>query len=218
MVEGGYPIDRFDGKVEEHLLCPICGNVLKDPVSCNNDHIFCGECITLYLQNSATCYSCEEKLDKDNLRVPILARKLLGKLKIKCTYAKRGCKVFVQINELSGHEESCGFFPKECENKGCTEVVNFQDYAWHKDAVCEHRNFSHLQCEKTRTEAEIAAKTIESLSKEVCNMNKQIDTIVSFRASKFSSSNDVVIIGGIHGNTDYPTKNVEIYSWKNKIW
>ena len=42
---GGYEEERFEHEVDSKLLCPICSNVLKDPVQCQNEHYFCRSCI-----------------------------------------------------------------------------------------------------------------------------------------------------------------------------
>lgn len=34
----GYEITRFEGEVDEELLCPICSGVLEDPVQVSVSH------------------------------------------------------------------------------------------------------------------------------------------------------------------------------------
>jgi len=34
----GYEIARFEGEVDEELLCPICSGVLEDPVQVDQRH------------------------------------------------------------------------------------------------------------------------------------------------------------------------------------
>ncbi len=38
---GGYPQERFQYPVDKNFFCPICTEVLKDPVQCHNQHYFC---------------------------------------------------------------------------------------------------------------------------------------------------------------------------------
>lgn len=38
---GGYATNRFQITVDSNFLCPICAEVLKDPVQCRNQHYFC---------------------------------------------------------------------------------------------------------------------------------------------------------------------------------
>ena len=44
---GGYSEDRFQTPVDNNFFCPICTDVLKDPVQCHNQHLFCRACITI---------------------------------------------------------------------------------------------------------------------------------------------------------------------------
>ena len=48
----------------EDLICPICFNILKNPISCSNNknaHSFCKKCIDQYLKEKDKCPIC--KLD-----------------------------------------------------------------------------------------------------------------------------------------------------------
>jgi len=37
----GYDIARFEGEIDEELLCPICSGVLEDPVQVSPMHTDC---------------------------------------------------------------------------------------------------------------------------------------------------------------------------------
>jgi len=37
----GYEITRFEGEVDEELLCPICSGVLEDPVQVSDYQMSC---------------------------------------------------------------------------------------------------------------------------------------------------------------------------------
>ena len=36
----GYDVNRFDGAVDEELICPICSFILEDPVQVLSGHFY----------------------------------------------------------------------------------------------------------------------------------------------------------------------------------
>ena len=46
----GFDVSWFQGEVDEELLCPICSEVLEDPLQAPScEHAFCSECINEWL-------------------------------------------------------------------------------------------------------------------------------------------------------------------------
>jgi len=55
----GYDIARFDGEIDEELLCPICSGVLEDPVQVSMMHIDWQTSIIAYTSiGRLHCISC----------------------------------------------------------------------------------------------------------------------------------------------------------------
>ena len=95
---GGYAENRFQGSVDKNFFCPICTDVLKDPVQCHNQHYFCRSCITKHLQNSRTCPVCMEKLAEEALsKPPRIVQDYLDGLVIDCEHSERGCTNLVEL-------------------------------------------------------------------------------------------------------------------------
>ena len=101
----GYEDNRFENAVSQNFHCPICLNVLKEPVMCRrNQHYFCTSCITRHLGNSPTCPTCMEELTVETLtQVPRIVTNCLSELNIRCDYFSRGCREFVQLGNLATH-------------------------------------------------------------------------------------------------------------------
>ena len=147
--EEGYDDSRFEVKdpISSGFHCPICMNVLKDPVMCRkNQHYFCRGCITKHLKNSKNCPTCQDKLRVDTLvNVPRIVTEYLSELRIRCDFYSRGCREVVHLGDLKRHVSICGFAAVKCSNEGCHAVTNRQDASRHKTEVCEFRYEKRLR-------------------------------------------------------------------------
>ena len=149
----GYEDELFQYPVGPSLHCCICTNVIKDPVMCHNEHIFCRACITRHLTNSHTCPTCMQPLTVETLKQATRGiRNLLSELQIRCEFFDRGCRKFVQVGDLERHLADCGFAPAVCSNEGCQLEVNKQDLLHHETAVCELRRVKCHSCNDIRRE------------------------------------------------------------------
>ena len=187
--ETGYEDELFQYPVGPSLHCCICTNVIKDPVMCHNEHIFCRACITTHLMYSPTCPTCMQPLTVEKLRqAPRGIRNLLSELQIRCEFFDRGCGKFVQLGDLERHIADCGFAPAVCSNEGCQFVVNKQDLLHHETAVCELRRVKCHSCNDIRREmdtmkVDLAAMNIkldkndENLRCKIENVKAEVKTV-----------------------------------------
>ena len=167
--ETGYEDELFQYPVGPSLHCCICTNVIKDPVMCHNEHIFCRACITTHLMYSQTCPTCMQPLTVETLRqAPRGIRNLLSELQIRCEYFDRGCGKFVQLEDLERHVADCGFAPAVCSNEGCQFVVNKQDLLHHETALCELRRVKCRSCNEIRRE-------MDTMKVDLATMNVKLD-------------------------------------------
>jgi E3 ubiquitin-protein ligase NRDP1 len=92
----GYDVARFLGDVENDVICPICREVLEDPLQVPEcEHAFCKDCIQEWLTRQTWCPIDRGELVADRLKpVPRILRNLLSKLDISCDNAKYGCQVW----------------------------------------------------------------------------------------------------------------------------
>ncbi|XP_028414518.1 kelch-like protein 41 isoform X3 [Dendronephthya gigantea] len=138
----GYDVGRFQGEVNEDLLCSICQEVPKDPRLCQHkDHIFCFAHISRHLvQNSQTSPVCRDPLTQETLRRPTgFLKNYWEGLKIKCDHDERGCPDYVRLEHLPRHVEECGYAPVMCRNEGCDTEVNRRDIETHEKNFCQFR-------------------------------------------------------------------------------
>ena len=180
--ETGYEDELFQYPVGPSLHCCICTNVIKDPVMCHNEHIFCRACITTHLMYSQTCPTCMQPLTVESLRQATRGiRNLLSELQIRCEYFDRGCGKFVQLGDLKRHVADCGFAPAVCSNEGCQLVVNKQDLLHHETAVCELRRVQCHSCNDIRREMDtvnvvLAAMNVK-LDKNDENLKSNVENV-----------------------------------------
>ena len=184
--ETGYEDELFQYPVGPSLHCCICTNVIKDPVMCHNEHIFCRACITTHLMCSPTCPTCMQPLTVETLRqAPRGIRNLLSELQIRCEYFDRGCGKFVQLGDLERHVAECGFAPAVCSNEGCQLVVNKHDLLHHETAVCELRRVKCHSCNDIRRE-------MDTMKVDLAAMSVKLDKVENVKAEVKAVKEDVV--------------------------
>ena len=169
---GGYEEDRFENEVDSTLLCPICRNVLKDPVQCPNEHYCCRSCIVKYLhESSETCPTCQHHLTEETLtKPPRLLTNMLQNLKIGCDHAKRGCQELIKLEFLDRHVKRCGYSPTRCTNPGCSQVINQHERERHENELCR---FRMLVCEDCKQQVSWNSSRVHP-----CFMRKEMDDLV----------------------------------------
>ena len=168
---GGYEEERFENEVDSTLLCPICRNVLKDPVQCPNEHYCCRSCIVKYLhESSERCPTCQHHLTEETLRKPPrLLTNMLQNLKIRCDHAKRGCRELIKLEFLDHHVKSCGYSPRRCTNSGCSQVINQHEKERHESELCR---FRMVVCEDCKQQVSWNSSRVHP-----CFMRKEMDDL-----------------------------------------
>ncbi|XP_076286699.1 E3 ubiquitin-protein ligase NRDP1 elgi isoform X1 [Lasioglossum baleicum] len=153
----GFDLTRFQGEVDQELICAICSGVLEDPVQVSNmlqapecEHTFCRTCITEWIKRQATCPLDRTQIDTTLLRVaPRILRNLLARLCISCDNVTHGCQEIVKLNSLASHLEQCEYNPDRpmlCE-QGCNVVIPKNELKDH-NCVRELRNIIQTQEQK----------------------------------------------------------------------
>ncbi len=167
---GGYPEDRFQASVDKNFFCPICTDVLKDPVQCHNEHYFCRSCITKHLKNSQTCPVCMEKLTEEALTKPArIVTGYLDGLMINCDHSERGCTELVELGCLETHISVCKYRPVTCPNERCETIVNMADLEQHISEDCEYRQVFCEECDENMS--------LKKYGKHGCCISKDLNAM-----------------------------------------
>lgn len=138
----GFDVGRFQGNVDEELICPICSQVLEHPVQAPKcEHAFCLTCIMEWLSHQPTCPVDRIGISSSELQpVPRILKNLLARLVIACDYAGTGCQAMVKLESLQSHVQDCEHNPQKpvsCE-QGCGLVIP-------KDNVKDHNCVKELR-------------------------------------------------------------------------
>ncbi|XP_046841970.1 kelch-like protein 12 [Xenia sp. Carnegie-2017] len=232
--ECGYDESRFKNAVDENFRCAICLNVAKDARMCqHNEHIFCRSCIEEHLRvNAQRCPQCQDYLTVATLLPARVINNMISKLKINCDYAIRGCKEFINVEDLKRHVKNCGFAPVLCSNERCDQEINKRDKIKHETELCEYRkipshDFAEIKemfqqsfegKEKMQKEMMKSKREMRNIQQNLSTMtkNEHVKTLPSpIEGMKNSGKEDILIAGG---DSFCSSKSVEIFSWKEKKW
>lgn len=147
----GFELTRFQGEVDEELVCPICSGVLEDPLQAPVcEHAFCRACIQEWISRQPNCPVDRQHITSVQLRpVPRILRNLLSRLCINCDNAEYGCTRVLKLDTLATHLEECEHNPKRlipCE-QGCGLVIPKDELKDH-NCIKELRALVHTQQQK----------------------------------------------------------------------
>lgn len=135
----GFAVERFQGEVEEDLICPFCNKVLQEPVAGKCGHTFCKECLDKYLaRRREECPVCQADLSKVTGAQEELVGKL-EKLSLHCTNHESGCDAILDYYKLTEHlDTECILRSVSCRHKNCPNKVPQKDLEAHMEK-CDYR-------------------------------------------------------------------------------
>ena len=146
--------DSIDKDKDEDLICPICLQILCNPVCCSdkiNSHSFCKECIDEFLKEKEKCPICklifEYKINKN-----IIDK--LSLLSFYCKFKNEGCDKILSYSEYLTHINECKYNNNkyECQiSKYNYENIEFEKcgYIGNKKELKNHFNlcaFYKMKC------------------------------------------------------------------------
>lgn len=110
----GFDLNRFQSTVQEEFICPICHDVLQEPVSLRGcEHVFCSKCINDWLQHNKKkiCPIDRNETDRNQFQTPLrLFCNLLNELLIRCEFNE--CNQLVKLSDLDYHNKCCIYNPE----------------------------------------------------------------------------------------------------------
>ncbi|XP_038196254.1 tripartite motif-containing protein 30A-like [Arvicola amphibius] len=125
--------------IKEEVSCPICLELLKDPVSANCNHIFCRACITLNYESSkgkegeGICPVCRDSYLFGNLRPNWHVANIVERLKEFKSSPEKEQKV----NVCAQHEEKLQLFCEKDMVAICWLCERSQEHRGHQTALIE---------------------------------------------------------------------------------
>jgi len=139
-------VDNFYPPLEDEFICPICLDVLKDPVQteCAGGHRFCYDCIFQHTKrNGRYCPTDRETLPGSKFfQDRAIRRKILDKT-VRCPNSL--CDQILSIRELLKHFSQCYFEKIEC-TLGCGVTVIRGEVDNHLNYECSARKVACRYC------------------------------------------------------------------------
>ena len=106
---------RSPGKWAEHLKCPICHNICRDPIVCKTYNIkYCEECISTHLEIRYNCPLCRTPWEEEKLDPTI--RGIIQEIEVKCKFP--GCDSIQTIGQMQEHMLTCQHRTRSCQGCG----------------------------------------------------------------------------------------------------
>ena len=129
-------ITRDPAQIED-LRCPICSELVYEPILTSCGHLFCGKCVS----GQSSCPACGVELQ--HFRNHRDERKVKS-LKVKCPNWEKGCEWQGDLGDTAQHTgTNCQMQPIPCP-KGCKEQMLRGDLK--HDAVCAQRAYKCPHC------------------------------------------------------------------------
>ena len=124
----------------EEAKCPICLELMKEPVSTSCEHLFCQNCI----KDQPTCPTCRKRFtttpDRGSVRI-------VKAFKVKCPNSVEGCKWQGDLGDAEEHlEEKCQHQKVKCPNR-CGSKLDRKHLRRHTQRDCTHRPYKCPYCD-----------------------------------------------------------------------
>ena len=88
---------------EDYFKCPICFDILIDPVIDKCGHTFCKKCIKNHLKNNLLCPFSKLEIGKNDLYRNLILKNILDENNFKCEF----CKKRILYKKLKNHKKIC---------------------------------------------------------------------------------------------------------------
>ena len=133
--------DVFVEEPQDDLRCPICIQVLTDPVQTRCGHRFCRQCIEqLLTSGNALCPIDREPLPQENIFPDNAVKLQINRLRVRCPHHKKGCTWVGDRSDKYAHMQTCSHSYGKCQQ--CGEAMALRLIKEHRE-VCPRRS---VQC------------------------------------------------------------------------
>lgn len=137
-------VDQLEATLSE-LQCPICQQILQNPLQTSCGHLFCKHCLLEALQRRPRdCPLCRQR--HTHMKDAFNQRKI-GNLQVKCSNHAKGCLWVGMLSSVEDHATSCELETVECPN-GCNSQMLRKDVTEHVQELCLNRAYTCQYCGK----------------------------------------------------------------------
>ena len=134
---------------DDRWLCPICLDLLSDPVEtpcCHN--LFCEKCV----RGLVRCPLCNRYMETCAPNIPV--RRILDDMVIKCRHQL--CDKFYKRRDIEKHEKFCEMALMKCRySRSCGDIVR-KDLETHEAEECNYRPVEcPMQCTRVMPKSQV---------------------------------------------------------------
>ena len=125
-------LDDFPEESQEkikEMICPLCKGIYSEPIIDNCSHVFCRQCINIYINKNNGCL-WKGKYSK---RKNHILKDCLFEI-IDCKNI--GCSMKIKRKEQNEHDLKCDYFLIEC-NKCHKKIPKINKSNHHKECIKE---------------------------------------------------------------------------------
>lgn len=185
------PPEVFVYPPAEELKCPICFDLLRDPViTAECAHTFCRICFKRCAETKANCPTCRSSITTNHINPNRIVAGILDNIQIHCRFGLKKlnngewevddsqCPVIVKRSERRSHETNCPYRPQRCMHvkRGCI----FQGTAQEVDEHIKKCSYEQLKpyLEKNEEEIELLKQRVKSQDLELEQLKKKLTQIL----------------------------------------
>ena len=129
----------------ERFLCPICQEILYEPVQTSCGHLFCKKCLKGV--QSKNCPSCRAEFEEEPRRDKFHEREIRN-LIVKCQNSSKGCEWEGELGNVESHQNGvCGYQLVQCGNK-CGAEMERREVEKHEEDHCKLRWYKCPYCKR----------------------------------------------------------------------
>lgn len=144
-------------RISSQLICPICTQVLKNPVQTATEHLFCEDELLEWMTRSTLCPITKSELDPSSIKKPSrIILNMLAELEVYCKNKNEGCKWTGPQDNLTSHLKQCSFKPRSY----LYEEINKRDILI--DKMGQQIEKLEIKCSELEDENSILTKQLES--------------------------------------------------------
>ena len=133
----------------EELKCPICLDLVSDPVQTSCGHLFCGKCV----KEAKTCPIDRKQFtsNPDNFN-----DRRVRNFMVKCPKEGRSCQWQGSLGDVKKHiDTSCAYQMVKCDNERCNVKVERRQLTRHMQNGCLQRAYKCPHCSEEGTYLEV---------------------------------------------------------------
>jgi hypothetical protein len=187
-------------RISPQLICPICTQILNNPVQTSNEHLFCEDELLEWMLSSNCCPVSKQMLVPEEIKKPgRVIINMLAELEVRCENHENGCIWTGQNCQYENHVNFCLFKSVDALRKellasreeGRVLKKQLHELAGRNERLeCQNKDLI-LRVDECTRKLRIYEALADSPGKSVASKVPSIDKKASADEKDLSGGNDV---------------------------